>query len=147
MEVQLPPSYYLERDPDLIVLRRRREGCRVAAFSARGGTRKEIEKAAREDLRESLPLFVISTARVLFFGHLTHSNERCHDARPQLAPLPIDEQLYLGVREALKQRERFLIALWNLSPLEGSESRVVPAHLVPLYHGSPLRSCSGRGRY
>jgi hypothetical protein len=67
MKVQLPPSYYLERDPDLIVLRRRGEGCRVAAFSARGGTRKEIEKAAREDLRESLPLFVINCSRSLLW--------------------------------------------------------------------------------
>jgi hypothetical protein len=59
MEVRLPPSYYLERDPDLIVLRRA-DSRRVAAFSARGAAREEIEKAAREDLRESRPLFTIS---------------------------------------------------------------------------------------
>jgi hypothetical protein len=68
MEVQLPPRYYLERDPDLIVLRRRGEGRCVAAFSARGATREEIEKAAREDLlRGSRPLFVINGSRSLLW--------------------------------------------------------------------------------
>ena len=51
MEVRLPRSYYLERDPDLIVLRRRGDSHLVAAFSARGAAREEIERAAREDLR------------------------------------------------------------------------------------------------
>ena len=67
MEVQLPPRYYLERDPDLIVLRRRGEGRCVAAFSARGATREEIEKAAREDLWGSRPLFVINGSRSLLW--------------------------------------------------------------------------------
>jgi hypothetical protein len=63
MEVRLPPSYYLERDPDLIVLRRD-DSRLVAAFSARGATREEIEKAAREDLRRSRPpLFAINFSR------------------------------------------------------------------------------------
>jgi len=51
MEARLPPSCYLERDPDLIVLRRRADSRFVAAFSARGAAREEIERAAREDLR------------------------------------------------------------------------------------------------
>jgi hypothetical protein len=59
MEVRLPPSYYLERDPDLIVLRRG-DSRFVATFSARGVAREEIERAAREDLRESRPLFAIT---------------------------------------------------------------------------------------
>ena len=61
MEVRLPPSYYLERDPDLIVLRRG-DSRFVAAFSARGAAREEIERAAREDLRlrGSRPLFAIT---------------------------------------------------------------------------------------
>jgi hypothetical protein len=62
MEVRLPRSYYLERDPDLIVLRRG-DSRRVAAFSARGVTREEIEKAAREDLLGSRPLFAITFSR------------------------------------------------------------------------------------
>ena len=60
MEVRLPPSYYLERDPDLIVFRRRADGRLVAAFSARGAAGEEIEEAAREDLRGSRPLFAIN---------------------------------------------------------------------------------------
>ena len=63
MEVRLPPSYYLERDPDLIVLRRRADSRLVAAFSARGAAREEIEKAAREDLRGSRPLVAINFSR------------------------------------------------------------------------------------
>ena len=61
MEVRLPRSYYLERDPDLIVLRRG-DSRFVAAFSARGAAREEIERAAREDLRlrGSRPLFAIT---------------------------------------------------------------------------------------
>ena len=64
MEARLPPSCYLERDPDLIVLRRA-DSHLVAAFSARGAAREEIEKAAREDLRlrGSRPLFAINFSR------------------------------------------------------------------------------------
>jgi hypothetical protein len=64
MEVRLPRSYYLERDPDLIVLRRG-DSRRVAAFSARGAAREEIEKAAWEDLRGSRSLFAINFRQFL----------------------------------------------------------------------------------
>jgi hypothetical protein len=42
-----------ESDPDIVVLRRQ-DGSFVAAFSARGATRKGIVEAAREDYRRLL---------------------------------------------------------------------------------------------
>jgi hypothetical protein len=39
MELRLPPGYYLERDPDIWTLRRS-DGSSVAAFSARGASRR-----------------------------------------------------------------------------------------------------------
>ena len=48
-EPRLPPGYRLDRsDPDLWTLRRP-EGWVVAYFSARGATKKAIERAACED--------------------------------------------------------------------------------------------------
>ncbi len=48
-EVELPKRYYLyECDPDVTLLRRD-DGTFVAAFSARGATRKGIVEAAKED--------------------------------------------------------------------------------------------------
>jgi hypothetical protein len=63
MEARLPRSYYLERDPDLVVLRRRADSRLVATFSARGATREEIERAAREDRWGSRPLFAFNFSR------------------------------------------------------------------------------------
>jgi hypothetical protein len=51
MDVRLPPGYRLQRDPDVLVLRRS-DGCFVAAFSVLGASREDIEEAAREDRRE-----------------------------------------------------------------------------------------------
>jgi hypothetical protein len=48
----LPPGYYLdESDPDIITLRRKKDGTFVAAFSAQGATRDGIIEAAMEDSR------------------------------------------------------------------------------------------------
>ncbi len=48
-EEGLPEHYYLdESDPDIVVLRRD-DGTFVAAFSARGATKKGLVEAARED--------------------------------------------------------------------------------------------------
>ena len=49
---RLPPGYRMEHDSDLLVLRRQ-DGSMVGAFSARGATKQEVEKAAYEDYRES----------------------------------------------------------------------------------------------
>ncbi len=50
-ELHLPEGYWLEWDPDVLVLRRP-DGSEVAAFSAEGARPGEIERAAREDYRE-----------------------------------------------------------------------------------------------
>ena len=52
MESQLPPGYYLELDPDLLVLRKRAKVDFVAAFSVQGATKKSLEQAAWEDYLE-----------------------------------------------------------------------------------------------
>jgi hypothetical protein len=54
MELRLPPGYYLERDPDILTLRRS-DGSPVAAFSARGVVAETIEGAAWEDHRREQP--------------------------------------------------------------------------------------------
>jgi hypothetical protein len=52
----LPPGYYLEFDPDLLVLRRGRKGDLVAAFSCRGATNESLEAAAWDDHRKHTSL-------------------------------------------------------------------------------------------
>jgi hypothetical protein len=49
---RLPSFSYIldESDPDIVILRRR-DGCFVAAFSARGATEEGISEAAMEDYR------------------------------------------------------------------------------------------------
>jgi hypothetical protein len=48
--MKLPFNYILdESDPDIVILRRR-DGCCVAAFSARGATEEGIREAAMEDI-------------------------------------------------------------------------------------------------
>ena len=49
IELALPPGYYLERDPDLLILREGREGRYEAAFSARGATPSEVMRTAEDD--------------------------------------------------------------------------------------------------
>ena len=59
MEPRLPPGYYLELDPDLLVLRRCGKGDKrdfVAAFSVRGATKESLEQAAWEDYLERISL-------------------------------------------------------------------------------------------
>ena len=48
MELRLPPGYHLQRDPDLLLLRRP-DGSVAAAFSARGATEEAVERVAWED--------------------------------------------------------------------------------------------------
>lgn len=50
MDLRLPPGYYVELDPDLLVLRGR-DGRFVAAFSAGGAIGETIEGAAWKDHR------------------------------------------------------------------------------------------------
>lgn len=55
---QLPPGYYLERDPDLLTLHRP-DGSFVAAFSVSGAIWEAVERVAWEDHRvEPTPEFM-----------------------------------------------------------------------------------------
>lgn len=71
--LDLPTGYYLERDPDVLVLRRR-DGSMVGAFSARGAAPEAVLRTAEETVGErpaappSEPAHQ-PTLRVRFFGH------------------------------------------------------------------------------
>jgi hypothetical protein len=54
LDLRLPPGYYVDKDADLLVLRRH-DGSVVAVFSARGVAKEFIERAAWEDYGEPLP--------------------------------------------------------------------------------------------
>jgi hypothetical protein len=49
-KLRLPPGYELERDADVLLLRRD-DGSVVATFSARGVTPAEVARTAEEDYR------------------------------------------------------------------------------------------------
>lgn len=74
--LDLPPGYYLERDPDILVLRRL-DGSMVGAFSARGAAtdavRQTVEETARPGSRARRTSSVSNDERLLlqarFFGH------------------------------------------------------------------------------
>ncbi len=81
LSLELPSGYYLEREPDLLVLRRL-DGAMVGAFSRRGVApetlQQILEETLEEDGRWELPadqkeapnsLATRSTLRVRFFGH------------------------------------------------------------------------------
>jgi hypothetical protein len=53
-ELRLPPGYELERDPDMLILRRP-DGSTVATFSTRGVVPEHVEEAAREDAAREGP--------------------------------------------------------------------------------------------
>jgi hypothetical protein len=54
MELQLPPGYYLDLDPDILMLRRKDDSM-LAAFSAQGATRATIEMEAWVDYQPHQP--------------------------------------------------------------------------------------------
>jgi DNA-binding SARP family transcriptional activator len=58
--LELPTGYYLERDPDVLFLRRL-DGSMVGAFSARGAALEAVRGVVEENAR--------SVLRVSFFGH------------------------------------------------------------------------------
>lgn len=73
--LELPTGYYLERDPDILILRRL-DGSMVGAFSARGAAPEDIRRAAEEtgqeppEERQETPRRTSSQPqlRVRFFG-------------------------------------------------------------------------------
>ncbi len=108
---ELPPGYYLERDPDILTLRRS-DGSVVGAFSARGvapeAVRRTVEEAAA--VRPSL--------RVRFFGHF----EMLCDGEP--VPLGRNGKALTILKHLLANRARpvsqdhFMGWLWPESNLK-----------------------------
>ena len=74
--MQLPTGYYLERDPDILILRRL-DGEMVGAFSARGAASEAVQQTVEETVRWEPPANRREVAsfpsqpslRILFFGH------------------------------------------------------------------------------
>ena len=62
LSLELPTAYYLERDPDILTLRRS-DGSVVGAFSAQGVAPEAVRRTAEEIA------FVGSSLRAHFFGH------------------------------------------------------------------------------
>jgi hypothetical protein len=67
LSLELPTGYYLERDPDVLVLRRR-DGSMVGAFSARGAAPEAVKRAIEESSRGGAPARR-PALRARFFGH------------------------------------------------------------------------------
>jgi hypothetical protein len=73
LSLELPTGYYLERDPDVLVLRRL-DGSMVGAFSARGVAPEAVREAVAESARGEpsagrKALGAHLELRVRFFGH------------------------------------------------------------------------------
>ncbi len=76
LSLELPTGYYLERDPDLLILRRL-DGTMIGAFSARGAAPEAVRRTVDETvngepsvhLREAPRVAARPSLRVHFFGH------------------------------------------------------------------------------
>ena len=75
LSLELPTGYYLERDPDVLILRRL-DGSMVGAFSARGAAPEAVRRAIEETANRGpstdweTPATARSAAlRACFFGH------------------------------------------------------------------------------
>jgi LuxR family maltose regulon positive regulatory protein len=66
--LDLPTGYYLERDPDILTLRRL-DGSIVSAFSARGAAPEAVRRMVEETVQGDHFTAVRPTLRVRFFGH------------------------------------------------------------------------------
>ena len=66
--LDLPTGYYLERDPDILTLRRL-DGSIVSAFSARGAAAEAVRRVVEETVQGEHPAAVQPTLQVRFFGH------------------------------------------------------------------------------
>ena len=60
LSLDLPTGYYLERDPDVLILRRL-DGTMIGAFSARGAAPEAVRRTVEETVKPAL--------QVRFFGH------------------------------------------------------------------------------
>ena len=67
--LELPPGYYVERDPDVLILRRL-DGSIIGAFSARGAAPEAVVGAIEEAAPRVASMPARSSAlQVRFFGH------------------------------------------------------------------------------
>ena len=67
--LELPPGYYVERDPDVLILRRL-DGSIIGAFSARGAAPEAVVGAIEEAAPRVASMLARSSAlQVRFFGH------------------------------------------------------------------------------
>jgi LuxR family transcriptional regulator, maltose regulon positive regulatory protein len=64
----MPTGYYLERDPDILTLRRL-DGTLVGAFSARGAAPEDVRRMVRETVRGERSVAVQHSLQARFFGH------------------------------------------------------------------------------
>ena len=64
----LPTGYYLERDPDILTLRRL-DGSIVSAFSARGAAPEAVRRMVDETVQGEHSAAVQPTLQVRLFGH------------------------------------------------------------------------------
>ena len=66
--LDLPTGYYLERDPDILTLRRL-DGSIVSAFSARGAAAEAVRRMVEETVEGEHSAAVQPSLQVRFFGH------------------------------------------------------------------------------
>jgi DNA-binding SARP family transcriptional activator len=80
LSLDLPTGYYMERDADVLVLRRL-DGSMVGAFSARGATPEAVRRRVEETIREEPSAYLQEppayepSLQVRFFGHFEMSCE------------------------------------------------------------------------
>jgi DNA-binding SARP family transcriptional activator len=80
LSLDLPTDYYMERDADVLVLRRL-DGSMVGAFSARGATPEAVRRMVEETIREKSSAYLREPSahepslQVRFFGHFEISCE------------------------------------------------------------------------
>ena len=68
LSLELPSGYYLERDPDVLILRRL-DGSIVGAFSARGAVPEAVMRATGESAGPETPDVQSSALQARLFGH------------------------------------------------------------------------------
>jgi LuxR family maltose regulon positive regulatory protein len=68
LSLDMPTGYYLERDPDILTLRRP-DGSLVGAFSARDAAPEDVRRMVRETVREERSVAVQHSLQARFFGH------------------------------------------------------------------------------
>ena len=80
LSLDLPTGYYMERDADVLVLRRL-DGSMVVAFSVRGATPEAVRRMVEETIREGRSAYLQEppahepSLQVRFFGHFEMSCE------------------------------------------------------------------------